>query len=295
MSSEPRIPRVFAPDDPALVVEPAVQEQAAPGAEALGAEETRLARPTLADIGQRGLRWGAVLGLSLAGAAFLGLAAWFARFVSVALARDDWVGSATLALLLVAAFAAAMIVLRELIGFMRLARLNRLKRDIAATLEERDRKGERRAARRLAQLYTGRPDLAWGLRRFRDHAADVHDPGELLALAEREIVVPLDREGRRMVTRSAKRVATVTALSPMVLIAVGFVLIENLRLLRALATLYGGRPGTLGVMKLARMVLGHMVATGGIAMTDDLLGQFLGQDILRRLSRRLGEVPSTAR
>jgi putative membrane protein len=117
----------------------------------------------------------------------------------------------------------------------------------------------------------------------------VHDPGELLALAEREIVVPLDREGRRMVTRSAKRVATVTALSPMVLIAVGFVLIENLRLLRALATLYGGRPGAIGVMKLARMVLAHMVATGGIAMTDDLLGQFLGQDILRRLSRRLGE------
>jgi putative membrane protein len=32
-----------------------------------------------------------------------------------------------------------------------------------------------------------------------------------------------------------------------------------------------------------------MIATGGIAMTDDLLGQFLGQDLLRRLSRRLGE------
>ena len=37
------------------------------------------------------------------------------------------------------------------------------------------------------------------------------------------------------------------------------------------------------------MVLTHIVATGGLAMTDDLLGQFLGQDLLRRLSRRLGE------
>jgi len=36
-------------------------------------------------------------------------------------------------------------------------------------------------------------------------------------------------------------------------------------------------------------VFTHIVATGGVAMTDDLLGQFLGQDILRRLSRRLGE------
>jgi putative membrane protein len=75
----------------------------------------------------------------------------------------------------------------------------------------------------------------------------------------------------------------------MVLIAVGYVAIENLRLLRALATLYGGRPGFIGAIRLANMVFAHIVATGGLAMTDDLLGQFLGQDILRRLSRRLGE------
>ena len=66
-------------------------------------------------------------------------------------------------------------------------------------------------------------------------------------------------------------------------------LIENLRLLRALATLYGGRPASSALMRLAHLVFAHIVATGGVAMTDDLLGQFLGQDMLRRLSRRLGE------
>ena len=70
------------------------------------------------------------------------------------------------------------------------------------------------------------------MRRFREHARDVHDAGELLALADREMVAPLDREARRFITRSAKRVATVTAMSPMALIAVTYVLIENLRLLR---------------------------------------------------------------
>jgi putative membrane protein len=78
-------------------------------------------------------------------------------------------------------------------------------------------------------------------------------------------------------------------MSPMVLIAVGFVAWENLRLLRALATLYGGRPGFFALMRLAHLVVGHLIATGGVALTDDLLGQFLGQDLLRRLSRRLGE------
>jgi putative membrane protein len=78
-------------------------------------------------------------------------------------------------------------------------------------------------------------------------------------------------------------------LSPMAAISVTYVLIENLRMLRALATLYGGRPGIIGAFKLARMVVTHLLATGGVALTDDLIGQFLGQDVLRRLSRRLGE------
>ena len=78
-------------------------------------------------------------------------------------------------------------------------------------------------------------------------------------------------------------------MSPIAMLAVGFVVVENLRMLRALATLYGGRPGVIGGFKLARMVFVHILATGGIALTDDLIGQFIGQDLARRLSRRLGE------
>ena len=292
MNAPPRQPRVFAPDDPDLVVDASPDIDGAPAdsaAAGAAAGDAGVARPTLAELGRRGLRWGAVLVSALAGAAVLSLVAWLARFVSAALAREDWIGSATLALLLIAAFAALMMVLRELIGFARVARLGRLKTEIVSAIAEGDRKAERKAAQRVAALYAGRGAEAWGLRRFREHARDVHDPGELLALLEREVMQPLDGEARRLVTRAAKRVATVTALSPLALIAVGYVLIENLRLLRALATLYGARPGLAGLARLARLVFGHVVATGGVAMTDDLLGQFLGQDLVRRLSRRLGE------
>ena len=209
--------------------------------------------------------------------------------MSVALSREDWVGWSMTGLLGVAAFAFAMILLREIIGFTRLSRLNRLRREVGEATETKNAAREKQAALRIAALYAGRPETAWTLRRFRDYARDVHDPGELLALADREIVSKLDVTARQIVTQSAKRVATVTALSPLALISVGYVLVENLRLLRMLATVYGGRPGMLGVLRLARLVVGHMIATGGIALTDDLLGQFLGQDLLRRLSRRLGE------
>jgi len=289
--AEPRQPRAFDPDDPSLVAEPfasAPEASVGEGAPA-AADAPGVTRPTLAELGQRGLRWGAVLICALAGAAALGAAASCARLVSAALVREDWIGWTTLALLLVAALAGLVLLLREIVGFMQLARLNRIRADIVKAVADGDPKRERRAALRLAGRYARRPEQAWNVRRFREHARDVHDAGELLALADREMVAPLDHEARRTITRSAKRVATVTAMSPMALIAVSFVLIENLRLMRALAALYGGRPGFFGLMRLAHLVLAHLLATGGVALTDDLLGQFLGQDILRRLSRRLGE------
>ncbi len=291
-ASPPRQPQLFPANDPLLIEEPMPAEPGAspPTAAAASADnDAGLVRPTLTDLGRRGWRWGALFFSAVAGAAALGAVAWLMRLLAAALARDDWLGWGTLSLLLIAAFAALMLVVRELVGFTRLSRLNRLRSEVDTALRSADAKRERRAALRIVHLYRARADLSWGVRRFAEHARDVRDAGELLALAEREIMAPLDNEARRIVLRSAKRVATVTALSPILLIAVSFVLIECLRMLRALATLYGGRPGLVAALRLTQMVVTHIIATGGIAMTDDLLGQFLGQDLLRRLSRRLGE------
>ncbi len=295
--TEPRQPRVFAADDPALVVEPndPIDETtlrpgaSTKGAARDGADSQPVVRPTLSDMAERGFRWGSILASAILGAALLGAATWFYRLVSLALERQDWVGWTMSALLAIAALAFLMLVLREIVGFTRLARLHRVRADVTRALATKDRKSERKAVLRIASLYASRPETSWALRRFRDYARDVHDPGELLGLADREILASLDATARQLITRSAKRVATVTSLSPFVFIAMGFVLVENLRLLRLIATVYGGRPGWLGVMRLGRLVVGHMIATGGLALTDDLLGQFLGQDLLRRLSRRLGE------
>ncbi|MEQ1713929.1 MAG: TIGR01620 family protein [Hyphomicrobium sp.] len=304
----PRPPRVFSPDDPDLILsEPAsdtvdADAPVATPSPPAGDRSRRSRGPavsastnaagglaTAAATAKRGIRWGAMLFSALTGLATLAAGVWFTRFVSVAVARDDWVGWTATALLCLALFALAAILIREIVGLSRLGRLHAIRRDAEKALAARDAKAERATLASLRPLYAGRPDCRWALQRLDEHMQDVRDPGDLLALAERDLLVPLDVDARRIVMTSAKRVAVVTAMSPMMFIAVIFVLVENVRMLGRVAALYGGRPGMAGALRLGRMVIAHLLASGGVALTEDLVGQFIGQDMLRRLSRRLGE------
>jgi putative membrane protein len=219
----------------------------------------------------------------------LALGLWFTRFVSVAVARDDWIGWTAKGLAIFIAGIIVIAVLREVIGFIRLARLGRLKREAEQALAKKDFAAEKRVVARLKGLASGRPTFRWALAAFRDEERHKTEPGSLLVLADTVLLADADREARRVIYESARRVAVVTAVVPMAFISVLFVLFENVRMLRRLAGAYGGRPGMIGGWRLFMRVIFHIAATGAVALTDDLFGQFLGQDIMQRLSRRLGE------
>jgi putative membrane protein len=205
------------------------------------------------------------------------------------IAREDWIGWLAVGLIGLVVFALVMIVLRELAGLARLGRLGKIKQEADTAARHNDKPLAIDVAHRLKRLYAGRHDLSWGLQRLAEHEHDIMDAGEMLRLAERTLVAPLDPLARTIVAASAKRVSVVTAVSPGALIDMLFVGAENLRMLRRLATLYGARPGTLSLLKLARMVLTHIVLTGGIALGDDVIQQVIGHGLTAKLSARLGE------
>lgn len=281
-----REPRAFSVDD--ITPEKEIDVSAGEAAASRRQPKASARALTASDL-QRGIRWGALLLSAATALASLAAGLWFMHFVSVALERNDWVGWLAFSLLAVMALALVGLLVRELIGFRRLARLSRLRASVKKAIQSGAAKDERAVVADLLTHYRGRADMAWGLARVADHAGDVLAPGELLRLADRELLAPVDKDARQVILQSGKRVATATAISPILWLALGYVLVENVRMFRALSALYGGRPGLLGALRLARNVVGHVIATGGVAMTDDLLGQFIGQDVLRRLSRRLGE------
>ena len=56
--------------------------------------------------------------------------------------------------------------------------------------------------------------------------------------------------------------------------------------LRRISEIYGGRPGFLGFLRLARSVGAHLAITGGMAVGDSLVQQVLGHGLCRRGCRR---------
>ncbi|WP_121630723.1 YcjF family protein [Tropicibacter alexandrii] len=215
------------------------------------------------------------------------LAAW--SFATALIASNPILGWAVTAL--IAAFVAVClgIVVKELAAFRRLARIDTLHRRADTALAGDDLTEARALTKDLQSLYAGREDTRWGREQLRDREAEILDASALIGHAEATLLAPLDAAARREVEAAARQVATVTALVPLALADVVAALTSNLRMIRRIAEIYGGRSGTLGSWRLTRAVMSHLVATGAVAVGDDMLEPILGSGILGKLSRRFGE------
>lgn len=238
---------------------------------------------------ERAMRWGSILVSAVFGlvALWAGLAT--TRMLEELFARSPvfgWIGTGLMAL---AGFAALMFVLREIVGLMRLSRLGTVREDAARALVNTDAEAARTTIAALKRIYDGRRDVAWAVERLKEDETDVMDPADRVRVAEMDLIAPLDEAAGRLVAVRARRVMLLTAITPAPVLDILFVAAQNMRLLREVATLYGGRPGFVGTLRLARMVVAHLAAAGALAMSDQLVQQVVGQGILGRLSARFGE------
>lgn len=218
---------------------------------------------------------------------FVGVAAW--DFVAALLVRSPVLG--WIAVGLVGLFCAVLmlITLRELAAFARLRRVDRIQNIAADALAEDNLNGARAVTAQIKALYRNRDDTSWGRSEFDDRSGDIMDADGLLGLAETTILAPLDARARLEVEAAARQVATVTAIVPLALADVFTALTSNMRMIRRIAEVYGGRSGTLGSWSLTRQVLAHLVATGAVAVGDDLIRSVSGGGVLSKVSRRFGE------
>ncbi|MEN8936251.1 YcjF family protein [Planktotalea arctica] len=228
--------------------------------------------------------WGLLLSLT---GFVISLAAW--DFAVGLIARMPLLGYAVTAL--IAAFILVLLVmgLRELAAFSRLRRMDVIHRAGEAARASGELEDARAVIEQISRLYGGREDTRWGRESLAEKGAEVLDGDALLDIAERDVLGPLDGAAMREVEAAARQVAMVTALVPLALADVATALTSNLRMIRRIAEIYGGRSGVLGNWRLTRAVMTHLVATGAVAVGDDFLSSIAGGGVLGKISRRFGE------
>jgi putative membrane protein len=238
---------------------------------------------------RRAFGWGTLFWTGIAGMVLLGLGLSVTHLIEDLFARSEGLGLLGIFFTAVAAFALSVITLRELTALVRLATIEKLHARAAGVLISDDRDESRAILRDLLKIAHRNPQLARARNALTGHADDIIDGADMIKLAERELMTPLDIEARRLVSSAAQRVSIVTAISPRAAIDIVFVFMAALRLIRQLARLYGGRPGALGMIRLLRHVIAHLAITGGMAASDSLVQQMLGHGVVAKLSQRLGE------
>lgn len=276
-----RKPKVFRMDDPALAkaAEPTALED-----DPTLPAEMEVALPVRRWSTLSALVWAAVTGLIMLS---LG-AATYDLIVSMA-AKNVWLGRLTITLCVIVLAGLVLFIVRELAALSRLGKVDEVRKRALSAWETEDRwiadgvKGD------LETLYKNREDFERARADIALRKDDAPDAKTLLTLIETEAMRPLDARAADAARRGARGVAAATALLPSGILDAAAVLYINVRMVREIAVIYGGRAGWLGSWRLLRQVAYHLAATGMIALGDDFFGAVLGGGALAKLSRRAGE------
>ncbi|NBJ10788.1 YcjF family protein [Microvirga arsenatis] len=233
--------------------------------------------------------WLGILLSALSGLLLLGLGLAVETLIVDLYAIAPGLGWLALALAALALLAFLALVGREISGIWREQKIESLREAAVDALAVKDHKAAKGIVADLIGLYGGRSAATQGSARLKALTDEIIDADDRLAIAERELLAPLDAQAKRAIAGAAQQVSLVTAVSPRAIVDVAFVIFAAVRLLRTLARIYGGRPGLLGFLRLAKAAFNHLAVTGGVAVGDSLMQQVLGLGLAARISAKLGE------
>lgn len=219
--------------------------------------------------------------------ALLGLEAY--DFITGLFERSVWLGATFTALLGMTLVGALGFAGREFLSLRRLERVEEIRLEARPMVGSQVHGQADALLGRIERLYAGRSRLAEPIRRFHTGRSDALNDGEQVRLFAASVLEPLDRQAYQLVKTGARDIGALTALSPLGLLDGAIVLARTLAMLRAIARLYGVRPGAAATVRLLRLALRNMLAAGVGELVSDAAVEMAGASLMSVLSARAGQ------
>jgi len=115
------------------------------------------------------------------------------------------------------------------------------------------------------------------------------DGREGVSAVSRTLYGDIDRKALDLVVKRSQQTALMTAISRIALLDLIVVLWRSLALIREIANLYGGRPGRIGLMRLARLSLHNLVYADVSQVAADMMVQAMGDRTLSVISAQAAQ------
>lgn len=110
------------------------------------------------------------------------------------------------------------------------------------------------------------------------------DGREGISAVSKTLYEDIDRQALDLVVKRSQQTALMTAISRIPLLDLIIVLWRSLSLIREIANLYGGRPGRIGLFRLARLSLYNVVYADVSQVAADIMVQAMGDRTLSTIS-----------
>ncbi len=202
--------------------------------------------------------------------------------------QDDWLAVAWGGFMLIAILLGGRALAKEW-WILRRLKYRQSEREHAEELWASNRLGEAKPF--CCQLASQIPSVqnSDGFKRWSETICETHNDQEVLGLYDNLVMNQQDLQARRLVAKYSKEAAIMVSVSSLAVADVMLVAWRNLRLIDALAEVYGVELGYWSRIKLLKLVLFNMAITGAAEVMSDAGIDFLSMDLAGRLSTKIAQ------
>ncbi|QIM66917.1 TIGR01620 family protein [Mannheimia granulomatis] len=141
----------------------------------------------------------------------------------------------------------------------------------------------------IANNLKSLPLVAQSEKRWRSQLNEAYNAKEVLYLFSENVLKPIDKEVKRMISKNAAENAVIVAVSPLAIVDVLLMAARNIALVNKITRAYGMELGYISRLKLFRLVLSNMVFAGATEIATDVGMDFFSQNLTAKLSLRAAQ------